>query len=322
MNKKAQASGLIAAMNMFLAAVDTYSAEDTGNNQDVFAGFYRLQQIDIANDPALMKIMHHIEKRKGPISVWQSKNSNLVYIVDLLEQSLIIIDMNNLPSLEQPIPIRVGRGAISVVANNEDSVAFVTNLLDGTLSVIDVIERKVSGTLKLKVDSEPYCQIFGADESRLYVVTRRGDSVFVVDPVKRNVIDTLGVKDLSRDVQLKYCYQSCHEEKRIIMENSLKRKPALQNNLLTLAQDKLNASGLRADQQRKFLNYYKDYLSKQEAAETEQANNNNNNGRKPILIEVEAEKVQQFSDDLSLPDKMSLLDLRNRPVNSDLEARF
>ncbi|MCI0506336.1 MAG: hypothetical protein L0Z73_09540 [Gammaproteobacteria bacterium] len=317
MNKKAQALGLIAAMSMLLAAVDTCAAEDTGNNQDVFAGFYRLQQIDIANDPALMKIMHHIEKRKGPISVWQSKNSNLVYIVDLLEQSLIIIDINNQPSLEQPIPIKVGRGAISVVANNQDSVAFVTNLLDGTLSVIDVTERKVSGTLKLKVDSEPYCQIFGADESRLYVVTRRGDSVFVVDPVKRNVIDTLGVKDLSRDVQLKYCYQSCHEEKRLIMEHSIKRKPAFPDNLLTVSPDNLNVNGLRADQQRKFLNYYKDYLNKLESKEERDTRSNVVDS---APIEVEAGKSERISGELTLPEKMSLLDLRNRVFNKAAES--
>lgn len=315
MNKKRRTIQVLCLIFILGLTGNTKSADEAEEVKDVFEGFFRLEQVEVEKDSALMKVMRHIERNKGPISIWQGKSSNLLYIVDLAEQSLTILEADKQPSLEQAIPIKVGRGAISVIANRDDSVAFVTNLIDGTLSVIDVKARKVSGTLNFKGDSEPYCQIFGADESQLYVVTRKGDSVFVVDPVQKTVIDTLGVKDLARDVQLKHCYGSCHEDKRRIMQESSNRKPTIPNNTLTVSASKLTGNGLRRDHERRYLLHYTDYLIKQDKSN---AGIFDDNKKDSVFLEVDNKaQEKRYSDGLSLPGKLGLLDTsRLRPWRS------
>ena len=221
-----------------------------------------LIEIDIYDETKLDKIATHVFNEKGPISVWKGPSGDLVYIVDIEEETLTIYDKRLQPSLSRPIPINLGTGAISVIAKKDDSVAYVSNPMDGTITVIDVEARMV--TSKLQVNGQPFCQLLGGDEDRLYVITRRGEKVFVIDPNTKEVIDTLAVKDLDREFQLKQCYQSCHEEKRSIMEASVINKPLIPNHELVVPAATLN-KGLRQDKQKLYQNIiYKNHLAKLE----------------------------------------------------------
>ena len=194
----------------------------------------------------------HVAKQKGQASVWESKTSGLVYIVDQVNQSLTIVDKYKDFVEEQPIAIPVEKGAIGVIANRHDTTAFVTNREKGTLSVIDVKARKLSATLMLKPGSRPFCQIFGKDEDKLYIVTWASEAVYVVDPNLGKVVNKMSVKDLSQESQLNYCYNSCHKDKRNVMLQSIYNKPASPELTLEVPETLLRHAGLRQNYQRIF----------------------------------------------------------------------
>jgi YVTN family beta-propeller protein len=60
-----------------------------------------------------------------------------------------------------------------------------------TIAVIDLKSRRKVGDIDLKSPSRPHCAIFGPKDGRLYVTTELTDSIKVIDPITRAVIDSI-----------------------------------------------------------------------------------------------------------------------------------
>ena len=60
-----------------------------------------------------------------------------------------------------------------------------------TISVIDLLSRKLVGQIELKQPSRPHCPIFGPKDGRLYVTTELTQTIQVIDPATRTIVDAI-----------------------------------------------------------------------------------------------------------------------------------
>lgn len=60
-----------------------------------------------------------------------------------------------------------------------------------TISVIDLPSRKLVGQVELKQPSRPHCAVFGPKDGRLYVTTELTQTIQVIDPATRKVVDAI-----------------------------------------------------------------------------------------------------------------------------------
>lgn len=60
-----------------------------------------------------------------------------------------------------------------------------------TISVIDLPSRKLVGQIELKRPSRPHCAAFGPKDGRLYVTTELTETIQVIDPATRTIVDSV-----------------------------------------------------------------------------------------------------------------------------------
>ena len=60
-----------------------------------------------------------------------------------------------------------------------------------TISVIDLPSRKLVGQIELKQPSRPHCAVFGPKDGRLYVTTELTQTIQVIDPATRTIVDSV-----------------------------------------------------------------------------------------------------------------------------------
>ncbi|MDV5147788.1 hypothetical protein R1T08_27365 [Streptomyces sp. SBC-4] len=80
-------------------------------------------------------------------------------------------------------------GSMGVTVDPVDRTGYVANLAAGTVSVVDLEERKVTGTVA--VDGNPKALAYDPGTATLYAARTGASSVAVVDPAKGEVTETI-----------------------------------------------------------------------------------------------------------------------------------
>lgn len=80
-------------------------------------------------------------------------------------------------------------GSMGVTVDPVDRTGYVANLAAGTVSVVDLEERKVTGTVA--VDGNPKALAYDPGTATLYAARTGASSVVVVDPAKGEVTETI-----------------------------------------------------------------------------------------------------------------------------------
>ena len=63
------------------------------------------------------------------------------------------------------------------------------------VNVIDLAAKKVTGSVDLGNPTRPHCAVFGPKDGLLYVTAELTNSIAVIDPVKRQLVDSLPTGD-------------------------------------------------------------------------------------------------------------------------------
>lgn len=150
---------------------------------------------------------------KDPISITANRERTLYLRADrdLDLVTMIRVVNNGSNNIEETIP--VGREPISIVLNPAESRAYVSNLGDGTISVLDVRgDGGVTGIDTIKIAANLFCLIFSQAGEYLYVVSRLGDKVWVIDPEVNRVIDSTTISLMDVNVKREQCYSGCHKQ--------------------------------------------------------------------------------------------------------------
>lgn len=150
------------------------------------------------------------EDFKDPISVTANRDRTLYLRADrdLDQVTMIRVINDGRNNVERTIP--VGREPISIVLNRAESRAYVANLGDGTISILDVSRLDdVTVVDSIKIASNLFCLTFSRQGEFLYVVSRLGDKVWVVDPAVNQVTSTTSIRQLDLGVK-QDCYSGCH----------------------------------------------------------------------------------------------------------------
>lgn len=154
-----------------------------------------------------------LRARKDPISITANRERTLYLRADRDQDLVTMIRVVNegRANIEQTIP--VGHEPISIVLSHDESHAYVSNLGDGTISVLDVSGNGgVKNVQTIKVASNLFCLIFSRTGEYLYVVSRLGDKVWVIDPEVNRVIDTTTIALMDLSVKREQCYSGCHKQ--------------------------------------------------------------------------------------------------------------
>jgi YVTN family beta-propeller protein len=64
-----------------------------------------------------------------------------------------------------------------------------------SVSVIDIASKKIVATIDLNEPSRPHCPLFGPRDGRLYVTSEITNSIKIIDPERRKVVDSLPTGD-------------------------------------------------------------------------------------------------------------------------------
>ena len=115
------------------------------------------------------------------LPVWVSGETN---------HDITILDAQSGKRLGQ---VSVGLRPRSVAFLPDGSKAYSANEAGGTVSVIDVATRKVTGTITLPEGSKPMTILAAADGQRLYVSNGRGGTVSAIDVATNQVTQSVAV---------------------------------------------------------------------------------------------------------------------------------
>jgi|HubBroStandDraft_5_1064220.scaffolds.fasta_scaffold02083_10 YVTN family beta-propeller protein len=128
----------------------------------------------------------------------RSSTRGMLLVVNKGDQTLSIVDPDS-GRQRAAIPLG-GVTGHEVAASPDGRFAFVPIYgnsgvgqpgTDGsTIAVIDLKSRIKVGDIDLKVPSRPHCAIFGPKDGRLYVTTELTNSIKVIDPITRAVVDS------------------------------------------------------------------------------------------------------------------------------------
>jgi YVTN family beta-propeller protein len=125
----------------------------------------------------------------GPVqSVRVSADGSRLFVVDTVGGNLSVFDLGNAiaPALLAEIP--VGLDPVSVMPRTRDEV-WVVNLVSDSISIVDVAERRVVDTLRVK--DEPSDVVFAGGKA--FVSAATTDTVHVFDAVTHAEVGTIPV---------------------------------------------------------------------------------------------------------------------------------
>lgn len=149
--------------------------------------------------------MDQLRILKGQIAITTNRENSLYLRADR--------DLNEVAAIRVGVQdaqaIKVGKEPISIVLNSEEKFAYVSNLGDGTVSVIDLASLEVTNTIE--IGANLFCLVFSRGEKYLYVVSRFGEKVWIVDPVVNSVVGTTKIHQMDLDVKKTQCYSGCHK---------------------------------------------------------------------------------------------------------------
>ena len=129
----------------------------------------------------------------------EESGSALLLVANKGDQTLSIVDP---PSGKQIAAVPVGGTTGHEVAVSPDGKTAWVPIYgnsgvgqpgtDGqTISVIDLPSHKLVGQIELKQPSRPHCAVFGPKDGRLYVTTELTQSIQVIDPAARKIVDAI-----------------------------------------------------------------------------------------------------------------------------------
>ena len=123
--------------------------------------------------------------RSSPIAL--SRDQTFLVNVNPEADTVTVFDAVGNPT--KVAEVAVGGDPESVAINPNNTVAYVANAEDGTVSVVDLASRTVSGTIP--VGAEPMAVTLSPNGTRLYVANSASNTLSVVDTSSRAVIDTV-----------------------------------------------------------------------------------------------------------------------------------
>ena len=133
------------------------------------------------------------------VGTTKTNTRGLLLVVNKRDQTLSIVDPESGRQLAA-VPVG-GVTGHEVAASPDGRIAFVPIYgnsgvgqpgTDGrTISLIDLTSRSQIAHIDLGVPSRPHCAVFGPKDGRLYVTTELTDSIKVIDPNTRTVVDSI-----------------------------------------------------------------------------------------------------------------------------------
>ncbi len=151
--------------------------------------------------------MVELRPMKGQVSIITNSAKSLYLRADRDQDEVIAVRVGK--GVPESLSVKVGKEPLSIVLNGEEKFAYVSNLGDGTVSVIDLSSLEVAETIK--IGANLFCLVFSRGEKYLYVVSRYGDQVWMVDPVVNRVVGTTKIFQMDLDVKKTQCYSGCHK---------------------------------------------------------------------------------------------------------------
>jgi YVTN family beta-propeller protein len=139
-----------------------------------------------------------------PCGLTVSSNGEELYIANLLESTVMIVDLNtrepkvNIPVGLSPCQWLHGRRALSssfpydVAISKDNSKLYVSNWGEEIVSVIDKKAQRVTNTVK--VGSHPNAMILSPDGRRLYVANANTDDISIINTAIDEVIKVISLR--------------------------------------------------------------------------------------------------------------------------------
>ena len=143
-------------------------------------------------DTKSRNISHRIKVGKHPFGLAISQNGSQLYVVNVVSNSLTIIDTNDLSSFT----IKVGEHPYCVSPSKDGKWLYVTNTQDDSVSVINLATKKVIA--EIKVGQVPEGVNVDLQSGNVYVANWGSGEVTVIDGNTHKVIQQIKTGDKSR----------------------------------------------------------------------------------------------------------------------------
>lgn len=195
---------------IFSAGCATESRLNNAEGIDWRANVPAARSVDMTSSNYLTyqpRDLAELRPMKGQISITTNSARSLYLRADRDMDEVVAIRVGE--GVPESHAVKVGKEPISIVLNGEEKLAYVSNLGDGTVSVIDLSSFSVSDTIK--IGANLFCLVFSRGEKYLYVVSRYGDQVWMVDPAVNQVVGTTKIFQMDLDVKKTQCYSGCHK---------------------------------------------------------------------------------------------------------------
>lgn len=196
---------------IFSAGCATESRLNNADGIDWRANVPAVRSGDMASSnylPYQPRDLSELRPMKGQIAITTNSARSLYLRADRDTDEVVAIRVGE--GVPESRAVKVGKEPISIVLNGEEKFAYVSNLGDGTVSVIDLSSLAVADTIK--IGANLFCLVFSRGEKYLYVVSRLGDQVWMVDPVVNRVVGTTKIYQMDLDVKTSQCYSGCHKQ--------------------------------------------------------------------------------------------------------------
>lgn len=122
----------------------------------------------------------------------------LLLVTNKADETLSIVDPEEGQEITT-VPVG-GTTAHEVAASRDGRFAWVPIYGDSgvglpgsngrTINVIDLHSRKIAASLDLGRPSRPHCAVFGPRDGRLYVTSELTNSIVIVNPIERKIVDS------------------------------------------------------------------------------------------------------------------------------------
>lgn len=120
---------------------------------------------------------------KLPIDVVRPPEQNLMFIADQGVHGVFVIDPDTWKELEF---IPTGRGAHGILLSHDRKSLYVSNRLEGSISIIDIATRKVTG--KWNTGGSPDMGKLSPDGKHFWISSRYHEHVMVIDTATGNML--------------------------------------------------------------------------------------------------------------------------------------